>query len=108
MKGDAADVAMINSQLAASDQSFTPLGGNLLQRWITENGIQTINNQYWQIRQLPDGNIALVRVKPSADVLRVQAAVVVGVEGAGACVFVAHASFMGTVVNSVQSDKNNF
>ena len=66
MQGEAADVAMINSQLAASGQSFTPLGGNLLQKWIQENGIQTINNQYWQTRQLQGGNIVMVRVTPPA------------------------------------------
>ena len=34
MQCEAADVAKINSQLAAIGQSFTPLGGNALQRWI--------------------------------------------------------------------------
>jgi len=53
-----------NQVLGSGGEHYEALGSNAKQQWIKQNGLQEMNGKYYQNRQLPSGESALVEMKP--------------------------------------------
>ena len=65
-------LAEANEKLGSGGQHYEALGSDAKQQWVKNEGLQEINGKYYQNRQLPSGEMALVEKKPPPAVLAVE------------------------------------
>jgi hypothetical protein len=64
--------AQANKELSGTGQHVEALGSDALQRWMQASGVTEMNGGYWQRRQLPSGETALVQVYPPKEVIEAE------------------------------------